>query len=481
MWKTYVDASYGLTLKYPPSWQASSTNESRADSTVLFHGPEGDVYLRVYASAIAPFPEEQLATAATVAGLPARRVSIPGRQNPPQDIVTFVRDGNQFELQFVHATDSVSLFEQMLDSIEFPTVLPESSTPLAPMQVAYEPCSTAGGGWGSYVCYPSLPSTGWCTYLGSIDGIGVYSNGDSGSNGCMDTYNLKFQCVELAQRYYAILHGMDPIWRSGAACNMWNQYPDKMESRPNDGTSPAPVRGDLIIWGCPNGGNGHVAVVAGSPSGGRIYYYQQNASSGYSYRSFSGGKIQDSRVVGWMHWIGDDTYYTLTVGVVGDGSVSKNPDQDHYEYGDVVMLTATPGEGQAFSGWSGSLSGLDNPKSITMTRNKSVTATFEVIRPLTGVSFTFTPSNPKEDYLVTFTRVVTPTNATLPITYTWSFGDGSSRVTTRSSSVSHAFGSTRMYTVWLTATNGYSAPVVYHRGITVTEWDYRTYLMAVRR
>ena len=70
-----------------------------------------------------------------------------------------------------------------------------------------------------------------------------------------------------------------------------------------------------------------------------------------------------------------------------------------------------------------------------MTSNKTVTATFDVIRPLTGVSFTYMPSSPKEYYAVTFTRVVTPANATLPMTYTWNFGDDSAPVSTRSSSV----------------------------------------------
>jgi len=68
--------------------------------------------------------------------------------------------------------------------------------------------------------------------------------------------------------------------------------------------------------------------------------------------------------------------YTLTVNTVGSGSVSKNPDQATYGYNDVVTLTASADAGWAFVSWSGDLSGSQNPKTITMTGNMVVTATF---------------------------------------------------------------------------------------------------------
>ncbi|HQK15542.1 MAG TPA: InlB B-repeat-containing protein, partial [Anaerolineae bacterium] len=68
--------------------------------------------------------------------------------------------------------------------------------------------------------------------------------------------------------------------------------------------------------------------------------------------------------------------YTLTVNVVGNGAVGKDPDQATYHYGDVVTLTATADPGWTFAGWSGDLSGTANPTSITMNGNKVVTATF---------------------------------------------------------------------------------------------------------
>jgi YD repeat-containing protein len=67
--------------------------------------------------------------------------------------------------------------------------------------------------------------------------------------------------------------------------------------------------------------------------------------------------------------------YTLSVNVVGDGTVTKNPDQPIYGTGTNVTLTAVNGS-QTFSEWSGDLTGNTNPTTIVMNGNKSVTATF---------------------------------------------------------------------------------------------------------
>src|SRR2546425_4487090 len=45
--------------------------------------------------------------------------------------------------------------------------------------------------------------------------------------------------------------------------------------------------------------------------------------------------------------------YTLTVTTVGVGTVEKAPDQPTYDHGTAVQLTATPGAGYHFVGWSG--------------------------------------------------------------------------------------------------------------------------------
>jgi uncharacterized repeat protein (TIGR02543 family) len=69
-------------------------------------------------------------------------------------------------------------------------------------------------------------------------------------------------------------------------------------------------------------------------------------------------------------------HYTLTVNVVGGGSVTKDPDQATYAYGDSVRLTAIPALGWSFASWSGDLSGSTNPETIIITNSVSITAHF---------------------------------------------------------------------------------------------------------
>ncbi|MDQ3289939.1 MAG: PKD domain-containing protein, partial [Bacteroidota bacterium] len=68
--------------------------------------------------------------------------------------------------------------------------------------------------------------------------------------------------------------------------------------------------------------------------------------------------------------------YTLTVNTSGSGTVSKSPNQNSYASGTNVVLTATPATGYKFSGWSGAATGTANPITVSMTSNKTVTASF---------------------------------------------------------------------------------------------------------
>jgi uncharacterized protein YjdB len=104
---------------------------------------------------------------------------------------------------------------------------------------------------------------------------------------------------------------------------------------------------------------------AGALSDGVVYYWRvdQVTSSGTIQ-----GKLWAFRAKG------TGTVYTLTTSVDGQGSIS--PSGGGYSAGSIVTLTAAGETGWKFDHWGGEVSGSDNPISITMDRDKTVTATF---------------------------------------------------------------------------------------------------------
>lgn len=67
------------------------------------------------------------------------------------------------------------------------------------------------------------------------------------------------------------------------------------------------------------------------------------------------------------------TEYTLNVSAETGGKVSGG---GTYQAGVNAEIRATPGAGYDFTGWTGDASGNDNPLTVLMDRNKSITATF---------------------------------------------------------------------------------------------------------
>jgi hypothetical protein len=69
--------------------------------------------------------------------------------------------------------------------------------------------------------------------------------------------------------------------------------------------------------------------------------------------------------------------FTLGVGTVGSGAVTLDPPGGVYPAGTLVTLSAVPGAGSAFVGWSGALSGSANPAGLLVDAHRSVVASFE--------------------------------------------------------------------------------------------------------
>ena len=73
--------------------------------------------------------------------------------------------------------------------------------------------------------------------------------------------------------------------------------------------------------------------------------------------------------------------YTLSLANAGNGSgnVAKSPNFTSYLSGTIVTLTANPSTGSKFGGWSGAITDVTNPVSITLTSDQMITATFDLM------------------------------------------------------------------------------------------------------
>jgi uncharacterized protein YhfF len=148
------------------------------------------------------------------------------------------------------------------------------------------------------------------------------------------------------------------------------------------------------------------------------------ADAGNKFTGFS-GDVSGTSKIGTIVMDGNKTVtanyvstaqYTLTINVVGSGSVLLNPvNTGVYDAGTVVNLNAIANTGNLFVDYSGDITSGTNPSSIVMDGNKTVTATFvpvvaadwNVIQAETG---TLVSATSKTDHAYTGTGYVDFTN-----------------------------------------------------------------------
>ncbi len=136
---------------------------------------------------------------------------------------------------------------------------------------------------------------------------------------------------------------------------------------------------------------------------------------------------------------------------------------------------------------------LPGPYTVLLTATNCVTATARAVhtitvaavvtpcQPLRSVLLAWAPFTPTAGQVVHFTATAT---GTLPITYTWAFGDGSSLVIGSSSLASHTYALPGPYSITLTATNCITATASVVRLLTVLpppQESYVIYLPLVTR
>jgi Leucine-rich repeat (LRR) protein len=155
------------------------------------------------------------------------------------------------------------------------------------------------------------------------------------------------------------------------------------------------VRYDLTIAS----GQGGSVTVPGEGTfavdSGRVLDLMATAASGYRFVNWTGsvGTIANPFAASTTITVNGDysitanfeqaevTYYSLTVGVTGSGSVSPSVGQHTYGAGAVISIIATPAAGYHFVGWSGDMGTIANVNAasttITINDDYSIIANFE--------------------------------------------------------------------------------------------------------
>jgi len=129
------------------------------------------------------------------------------------------------------------------------------------------------------------------------------------------------------------------------------------------------------------GDGGSVSTPGGTFSQGTQVSITATPNDGYSFNGWSNGStdnplnvILNSNTSLTANFQEIVNTYTLAVGSEEGGSVSSEGGE--YEEGTEVTLTATPDQGYQFSGWSNGLT--DNPLTITINSNTTITASFDI-------------------------------------------------------------------------------------------------------
>ena len=243
----------------------------------------------------------------------------------------------------------------------------------------------SGGGMFNQACNPSLTNVTFSGNTSSGDGAGLYNNDHSnpvltnvtitgnsannaGGGGAMFNYNQSW-----------------PVLTNGI---LWGNTPNQIWGN-------ATITYSIVQGGFAGAGNLNVdpLLLALADNGGYSETHALDLESpaidsgtnancpAVDQRSFIrpiDGNLDDTATcdMGAFEFGSSLNGFTLSVEVIGGGSVTKDPDQAGYLYGDEVTLTAEANPSWTFEGWSGDASGSDNPLTITILEDTSITATF---------------------------------------------------------------------------------------------------------
>jgi hypothetical protein len=116
---------------------------------------------------------------------------------------------------------------------------------------------------------------------------------------------------------------------------------------------------------------------------GDVVYLTAVADDGWIFDSWSGDLVgsnafesvfvdSDKSII--ANFIKDQ--YKIDISVIGNGTVSKDPEKVFYSNGSIVELTAAPEPGWVFYKWEGDISGNTNPINVSVICHMNITAVF---------------------------------------------------------------------------------------------------------
>ncbi len=144
--------------------------------------------------------------------------------------------------------------------------------------------------------------------------------------------------------------------------------------------------------------------------------------------------------------------YTMTTSAV-NGKITKNPQQPIYNIGTQVALTATPNSGYKFLSWSGDASGKINPLTVTIDKDKTISAVFHT-PPTANAGPDQTITLPAQAVL---SGTANDDGLPSPLSYTWSLVSGpgtAAFANNKNLSTTVTFSKAGAYALRLTASDG---------------------------
>jgi len=84
----------------------------------------------------------------------------------------------------------------------------------------------------------------------------------------------------------------------------------------------------------------------------------------------------------YLNYTGDTIHYRLDKSVVGNGTITINPEKSFYNPFDTITITATPATGDTFTTWSGDMNSTVSTTKIVMISNRRLIANFTGTTPV---------------------------------------------------------------------------------------------------